>query len=93
MWSGTFSVRQHPVPFSTHVGKPYRRRNPIGTLESLERIFNERPDGTGMLLVLNHGDMSCRRDAILRIPMASPRLGWFARHLGIVASRRPSYMF
>jgi len=34
----------------------------------LEHIFNERPNGTGQLLVMNHGDSPYRRDALLRNP-------------------------
>jgi len=33
---------------------------------SLDYTLNEKPDGTVMLLVLNHGDMAHRRDATLR---------------------------
>ncbi len=33
---------------------------------SLEHIFNEKPDGSAMLLVMNHGDMHYRRDAEMR---------------------------
>ena len=33
---------------------------------SLERVYTERADGTALLLVMNHGDMTCRRDASLR---------------------------
>ncbi len=33
---------------------------------SLEHIYNERRDGTALLLVMNHGDMACRRDATMR---------------------------
>jgi hypothetical protein len=33
---------------------------------SLEHIYNERRDGTALLLVLNHGDMSYRRDATMK---------------------------
>jgi hypothetical protein len=32
----------------------------------LEHILNEKPDGTAMLLVMNHGDMACRRDAAMQ---------------------------
>ena len=35
----------------------------------LERILNEKPDGTAMLLVMNHGDMAYRRDAVMRNPL------------------------
>jgi hypothetical protein len=35
---------------------------------SLEHIYNEKPDGTALLLVLNHGDMEYRRDAKLKNP-------------------------
>jgi hypothetical protein len=34
----------------------------------LEHVFNERPDGTAQLLVMNHGDMAYRRDATLHNP-------------------------
>lgn len=40
---------------------------------SLEHIYSERPDGTGLLLVMNHGDMACRRDASLRNPQEYTR--------------------
>jgi hypothetical protein len=33
---------------------------------SLEHIYNERRDGTALLLVLNHGDMAYRRDATMK---------------------------
>jgi hypothetical protein len=33
---------------------------------SLEHIYNERRDGTALLLVLNHGDMAYRRDAFMK---------------------------
>ena len=33
---------------------------------SLQHILNEKPDGSAMLLVMNHGDMPYRRDARLR---------------------------
>lgn len=33
---------------------------------SLQHIYNKRPDGTGMLLVMNHGDMDYRRDATMK---------------------------
>ena len=35
---------------------------------SLEHIYNERRDGTALLLVCNHGDMTYRRDAVLKNP-------------------------
>jgi len=35
---------------------------------SLEHIHNEKRDGTALLLVLNHGDMAYRRDAVLKNP-------------------------
>lgn len=35
---------------------------------SIEHIYNRKPDGTAMLLVMNHGDMDYRRDATLRNP-------------------------
>lgn len=35
---------------------------------SLEHIYNEKPDGTAMLLVMNHGDMPYRRDAAMKNP-------------------------
>jgi hypothetical protein len=35
---------------------------------SLERVYNERDDGTALLLVMNHGDMDYRRDATMRNP-------------------------
>ena len=35
---------------------------------SLEHVFCEKPDGSGMLLVMNHGDMECRRDAVMKNP-------------------------
>jgi hypothetical protein len=34
----------------------------------LEHIFNHKSDGTGMLLVMNHGDMPYRRDAVMHPP-------------------------
>ena len=37
---------------------------------SLEHIYDKKPDGTAMLLVMNHGDMSYRRDAIMKNPDA-----------------------
>ena len=33
---------------------------------SLEHIYDKKPDGTAMLLVMNHGDMDYRRDAALK---------------------------
>lgn len=36
---------------------------------SLEHVFNEKPDGTAMLLVMNHGDMDYRRDAAMKNPL------------------------
>ena len=72
---GSSAQKRGPEPFlfantlyrflhtlANHIGDGIR----LAPWTSLERIFNERPDGTGMLLVLNHGDMSCRRDAILK---------------------------
>ena len=35
---------------------------------SLEYILNEKPDGSAMLLVMNHGDMPYRRDAVMKNP-------------------------
>jgi len=35
---------------------------------SLEHIYNERRDGSALLLVMNHGDMEYRRDAVLQNP-------------------------
>jgi hypothetical protein len=35
---------------------------------SLEYIYNEKRDGTALLLVLNHGDMAYRRDVVLKNP-------------------------
>ncbi len=40
----------------------------FGPWTSLEHIYNRKPDGTGMLLVMNHGDMPYRRDASMRNP-------------------------
>ncbi len=34
----------------------------------LEHVYNERKDGSGMLLVLNHGDSEYRRDATMKNP-------------------------
>lgn len=34
----------------------------------LEHIYNRKPDGTGMLLVMNHGDSPYRRDATMENP-------------------------
>jgi hypothetical protein len=38
----------------------------ISPWTSLDHILTERKDGTGLLLVMNHGDMNCRRDIALR---------------------------
>jgi len=35
---------------------------------SLEHIYNEKRDGTALLLVLNHGDLACRRDVVMKNP-------------------------
>jgi hypothetical protein len=35
---------------------------------SIEHVYNERGDGSALLLVMNHGDMTCRRDATMRNP-------------------------
>jgi len=35
---------------------------------SLEHIYNKKPDGTAMLLVMNHGDLPYRRDATVQNP-------------------------
>ena len=35
---------------------------------SLEHIYNKKPEGTAMLLVMNHGDMAYRRDATMKNP-------------------------
>ena len=35
---------------------------------SLEHIYNKKPDGTAMLLVMNHGDMAYQRDATVKNP-------------------------
>jgi len=34
----------------------------------IEYVYNERDDGTGLLLVMNHGDGDYRRDATMRNP-------------------------
>jgi hypothetical protein len=39
----------------------------------IEHVYNERNDGSGMLLVLNHGDMDCRRDASMKNPLGYTR--------------------
>lgn len=41
---------------------------------SLEHILDEKPDGTSMLLVMNHGDMPYRRDAVVRNPRGYERV-------------------
>jgi len=40
---------------------------------SIEHVYNEKPDGSGMLLVLNHGDADYRRDATMRNPRGYTR--------------------
>jgi len=45
-----------------HVGDGIR----FSPWTGLEHIYNQRRDGTGMLLVMNHGDMPYRRDAVMR---------------------------
>jgi hypothetical protein len=40
----------------------------IAPWTGLERIYNERTDGTGLLLVANHGDMPYRRDLTMKNP-------------------------
>jgi len=32
----------------------------------LQHVYNTRRDGSGLLLVMNHGDMNYRRDAVLQ---------------------------
>jgi hypothetical protein len=39
----------------------------------IEHVYNERPDGSGMLLVLNHGDGDYRRDVTMRNPRGYTR--------------------
>ena len=40
---------------------------------SLEHIYDEKPDGSAMLLVMNHGDMPYRRDATMKNPQEFTR--------------------
>jgi hypothetical protein len=47
---------------AAHIGDGIR----FSPWTSLERIYNEKTDGTAMLLVMNHGDMFYRRDATMK---------------------------
>jgi len=75
--TGNGAVRRGPEPFlfanllshflhslADHLGDGIH----FSPWTSLEHVFNERPDGTGMLLVMNHGDMPYRRDATMKNP-------------------------
>jgi hypothetical protein len=75
--TGNSATRRGPEPFlyanvlchflhtlADHVGDGIQ----FSPWTSLEHVFNERPDGTGMLLVMNHGDMPYRRDATMKNP-------------------------
>jgi len=75
--TGNSAAKRGPEPFlysnllnqflhtlAAHVGDGIQ----IAPWTSIEHIFNERPDGSGMLLVMNHGDMPYRRDVTMKNP-------------------------